>query len=160
MVRGIRPSLVPPSPRLPVVSISPPEMGIDLSTPRPPFPRICQSMCVTWPEVSSPSAPFPPSLPMRLDFGLCVDVSQSQRRVVVTGMGIVSCLGNTVDDVKESLHSCKSGIRFNEKYVEIGMKSHVCGTPDINTDDFIDRKQGRFMGSEFSLPETPNSVHC
>jgi len=73
--------------------------------------------------------------------------AMSQRRVVVTGMGIVSCLGNTLEDVKDSLHNCKSGIRVNEKYIEVGMKSHVSGRPDIDTDEFIDRKQGRFMGT-------------
>ena len=61
-------------------------------------------------------------------------------------MGIVSCLGNTLEDVATSLHDCKPGITFNTKYDEIGMKSKVCGTPDINCDDFIDRKQARFMG--------------
>jgi len=70
----------------------------------------------------------------------------AERRVVVTGMGIVSCLGNSIEDVKTSLHECKSGIKTSEKYQEIGMKSHVCGRPDIDTDEFIDRKQGRFMG--------------
>jgi len=68
------------------------------------------------------------------------------RRVVVTGMGIVSCLGNSLDDVATSLHDCKPGITKSDKYEEIGMKSHVCGTPDINCDEFIDRKQARFMG--------------
>merc|ERR1719310_1958475 len=68
------------------------------------------------------------------------------RRVVVTGMGVISCLGNTVDDVCTSLKECKSGIGVSEKYQEIGMKSHVCGRPDIDTDEFIDRKQARFMG--------------
>jgi len=71
----------------------------------------------------------------------------ANKRVVVTGMGIVSCLGNTVDEVKQSLHDCKSGIKVNPRYQEIGMKSHVCGTPDIDTNEFIDRKQGRFMGT-------------
>ncbi len=62
-------------------------------------------------------------------------------------MGICSCLGNTLDDVADSLRNCKSGISFNEKYQEIGMKSHVCGRPDIDTDALIDRKQLRFMGT-------------
>ena len=61
-------------------------------------------------------------------------------------MGIVSCLGNTLDDVSKSLHECKSGITKNEKYMEIGMKSHICGRPDIMTEELIDRKQIRFMG--------------
>ena len=65
---------------------------------------------------------------------------------MVTGMGIVSCLGNTLDDVAASLHEAKSGIKVNEKYMEIGMKSHVCGRPDLDTDALIDRKQLRFMG--------------
>ena len=69
-----------------------------------------------------------------------------ERRVVVTGMGVVSCLGNTLDDVSKSLHECKSGITKNEKYMEIGMKSHICGRPDIMTEELIDRKQIRFMG--------------
>merc|ERR1719247_2728075 len=68
------------------------------------------------------------------------------RRVVVTGMGVVSCLGNSLDDVAKSLHECKSGITFSEKYKEIGMKSHICGRPDMDPNDFIDRKQLRFMG--------------
>ena len=71
---------------------------------------------------------------------------QNGRRVVVTGMGVVSCLGNTLDDVAKSLHECKSGIKFNEEYVEKGMKSHVSGRPDIDCDSLIDRKQTRFMG--------------
>merc|ERR1719454_1957919 len=61
-------------------------------------------------------------------------------------MGIISCLGNTLDEVAASLHECKSGITFNEKYKEIGMKSNVCGRPDIDADKLIDRKQLRFMG--------------
>uniref|UniRef100_A0A7S3EWS5 Nodulation protein E n=1 Tax=Haptolina ericina TaxID=156174 RepID=A0A7S3EWS5_9EUKA len=68
------------------------------------------------------------------------------RRVVVTGMGIVSCLGNTLEDVSKSLHTCTPGITFSEKYEEIGMKSKVRGRPDINVDEYIDRKQARFMG--------------
>ena len=62
-------------------------------------------------------------------------------------MGVVSCLGNSLDDVAKSLHECKSGITFSEKYKEIGMKSHICGRPDMDPNDFIDRKQLRFMGN-------------
>ncbi|EOD05314.1 3-oxoacyl-synthase [Emiliania huxleyi CCMP1516] len=68
------------------------------------------------------------------------------RRVVVTGMGIVSCLGNSLDDVSASLKEAKSGIKVNQKYIDIGMKSHICGRPEIDLDEFIDRKQARFMG--------------
>ena len=61
-------------------------------------------------------------------------------------MGIVSCLGNTLDEVAESLRCGKSGIKVNPHYTEIGMRSQVCGRPDITCEDFIDRKQIRFMG--------------
>lgn len=68
------------------------------------------------------------------------------RRVVVTGLGIVSCLGNDAETVTESLREGKSGIRFNQTYADMGMRSHVSGTPDINLADHIDRKAIRFMG--------------
>jgi len=68
------------------------------------------------------------------------------KRVVVTGMGIVSCLGNDVDSVTDSLKEGRSGIRFMEKYAELGLRSHVAGRPDMETKDHIDRKVLRFMG--------------
>ena len=68
------------------------------------------------------------------------------RRVVITGMGIVSCLGNDADSVTQSLKEGRSGIRFNETYKEMGMRSQVAGVPDINLEDFIERKARRFMG--------------
>lgn len=68
------------------------------------------------------------------------------RRVVVTGMGIVSCLGNTGDSVLDSLRHGISGIRFNERFKEIGLRSHVCGSVDIDLAEHIDRKVRRFMG--------------
>lgn len=68
------------------------------------------------------------------------------RRVVVTGMGVVSCLGNTLDDVSTSLREQKSGIRFNEKFAEMGLRSHLSGSVDIDLDEHIDRKVKRFMG--------------
>ncbi|MCU7837575.1 MAG: beta-ketoacyl-ACP synthase I [gamma proteobacterium symbiont of Taylorina sp.] len=69
------------------------------------------------------------------------------KRVVVTGMGIVSCLGNSRQAVLESLRSGKSGIQFNNEYKEIGMRSHVAGSINIDVDEFIDRKVKRFMGN-------------
>jgi len=68
------------------------------------------------------------------------------RRVVVTGMGIVSCLGNTRESVLDSLRLGKSGITFNEDFKEIGLRSHVCGSVDIDLTAHIDRKARRFMG--------------
>ncbi|UDL04271.1 beta-ketoacyl-ACP synthase I [Marinobacter sp. CA1] len=67
------------------------------------------------------------------------------RRVVVTGMGIVSCLGNSVDEVATSLKTGRSGIRFNERYQELGFRSQVSGSVDVDTGT-IDRKIRRFMG--------------
>ena len=68
------------------------------------------------------------------------------KRVVVTGMGIVSCLGNDVVAVLESLKQGKSGIRFMEKYQELGLRSQVAGRPDLDPAELIDRKVKRFMG--------------
>ena len=68
------------------------------------------------------------------------------RRVVVTGMGVVSPIGNNVAEVTESLRTGKSGIVFCEDYAEMGFRSHVHGKPKIDMDDMIDRKTRRFMG--------------
>ncbi|BCB60623.1 MULTISPECIES: beta-ketoacyl-ACP synthase I [Halomonadaceae] len=68
------------------------------------------------------------------------------RRVVVTGLGIVSCLGNDQQQVLDALKSGRSGIRFKEEYAERGFRSHVAGSVDIDLDTLIDRKLRRFMG--------------
>ena len=68
------------------------------------------------------------------------------RRVVVTGMGIVGCLGNNKEEVLASLQAQKSGIRFVGDYKEQGLRSHIAGRPNINLDEHIDRKLKRFMG--------------
>lgn len=68
------------------------------------------------------------------------------RRVVVTGIGIVSSIGNNKQEVTESLRNGKSGIRFAERYKELGFRSHVEGSININVDELIDRKLRRFMG--------------
>ena len=68
------------------------------------------------------------------------------KRVVITGYGIVSCLGNDRQTVLESLQQGRSGIKFQEEYKEVGMRSNIAGSVDINLDDFIDRKVKRFMG--------------
>ncbi len=68
------------------------------------------------------------------------------RRVVVTGLGIVSCLGNDPQAVVEALRNGRSGIRFKEEYAELGFRSHVAGVVDIDLDALIDRKLRRFMG--------------
>jgi 3-oxoacyl-[acyl-carrier-protein] synthase-1 len=61
-------------------------------------------------------------------------------------MGVVSCLGNTKESVIESLRYGKSGISFNEKFQEMGLRSCVCGSVDIDLSEHIDRKPRRFMG--------------
>lgn len=68
------------------------------------------------------------------------------RRVVITGMGLVSSLGNDKQTVAESLRSGKSGISFVEEYKDVGMRSQVAGQINIDLSDHIDRKQMRFMG--------------
>jgi len=68
------------------------------------------------------------------------------RRVVITGIGIVSCLGNNADAVTDSLRTGRSGIKFVDSYAEVGMRSQVAGQPQIDFKEQIDRKQLRFMG--------------
>jgi 3-oxoacyl-[acyl-carrier-protein] synthase-1 len=69
------------------------------------------------------------------------------KRVVVTGMGIVSCLGNDTLTVAEALRKGQSGIRFVEAYKEIGLRSQIAGTLQINPAEHIDRKTLRFMAN-------------
>ncbi len=68
------------------------------------------------------------------------------RRVVVTGIGIVSSIGNNKAEVTESLRTGKSGIEFSEEYKTLGLRSHVYGPIRVNPDESIDRKLRRFMG--------------
>lgn len=68
------------------------------------------------------------------------------RRVVITGLGITSCLGNDKETVSTSLRTSRSGIRFNPEYAEMGLRSNVCGSIDLNLEELIDRKIKRFMG--------------
>jgi len=69
------------------------------------------------------------------------------RRVAVTGLGIVSSIGNDKDEVLQSLREGRSGITFCEDYAERGFRSHVHGSVDIDIDAHIDRKLRRFMGN-------------
>ena len=68
------------------------------------------------------------------------------KRVVVTGIGVISCLGNNQKEVYQSLLNTKSGITFCEEYKEHNLKSHIHGKPNIKLEDHIDRKISRFMG--------------
>jgi 3-oxoacyl-[acyl-carrier-protein] synthase-1 len=69
------------------------------------------------------------------------------RRVVITGLGIVSSIGNNKREVTDSLRTGRSGIEFIKEYEELGFRSQVAGTININVDELIDRKLRRFMGN-------------
>jgi 3-oxoacyl-[acyl-carrier-protein] synthase-1 len=68
------------------------------------------------------------------------------RRVVVTGMGIVSCIGNNTQEVLASLREAKSGISHAKDYAELGFRSQVHGAPTLNAEEAIDRRAMRFLG--------------
>jgi len=68
------------------------------------------------------------------------------KRVVVTGIGVVSCLGNNQSEIYDSLLNTRSGITFSEEYKNYNFKSQICGIPKIKVKDYIDRKFIRFMG--------------
>ena len=68
------------------------------------------------------------------------------RRVVITGIGAVSCIGNSKEDIVDALRNGRSGIVANESFKEMGLRSHVSGSVDIDIKEEIDRKIRRFMG--------------
>ena len=68
------------------------------------------------------------------------------RRVVITGIGIVSPIGNSVAEVEASLRAGRSGITFQQDYADHGFRSQVAGVPDIDLAEHIDKRQLRFMG--------------
>ncbi|WP_122769961.1 beta-ketoacyl-ACP synthase I [Pseudomonas viridiflava] len=68
------------------------------------------------------------------------------RRVVITGLGIVSCLGNDKDTVTANLRANRPGIKFQPEYAEMGLRSQVAGSIDLNLEELIDRKIYRFVG--------------
>ena len=72
------------------------------------------------------------------------------KRVVVTGLGIVSCLGNDQHQVLDALKAGRSGIRYREEYAHRGMRSQVAGAIEIDLEALIDRKLHRFMGDAAS----------
>ena len=68
------------------------------------------------------------------------------RRVVISGMGIVSPLGNNCSEVRRSLFEGRSGIRFAPEYAELGFRCHVHGAPKLDPFEVLDRREVRFMG--------------
>ncbi len=69
------------------------------------------------------------------------------RRVVITGLGIVSSIGNNAEEVSNALRHGRSGIEYVDEYRELGFRSHIAGTVNLNTEELIDRKLRRFMGN-------------
>src|SRR5258708_14462313 len=69
------------------------------------------------------------------------------KRVVVTGLGVVSSIGNNAVEVTQSLKDGKSGIEFMPQYKELGFRSQIAGTLKINPEELIDRRLMRFMGN-------------
>ncbi len=80
------------------------------------------------------------------DSGRTATLPAGQRRVVISGLGITSCLGNDRTSVTRSLREGRSGIRYNESYAELGLRSCVSARPEIDLEARIPRKMRRFMG--------------
>ena len=83
------------------------------------------------------------------------------RNVVVTGVGIVSCIGSNTQDVLNSLKKGKSGISKNSTYAKMGFRSHVSGAINLDLTELIDRKALRFMSeaSGFGYIAAQEAIH-
>jgi len=68
------------------------------------------------------------------------------KRAVITGLGVVSSIGNTVEEVTQALREGRSGISYSEQFEEYGLRSRVWGAIDLDPSEFVDRKAMRFMG--------------
>jgi len=77
------------------------------------------------------------------------------RRVVVTGLGIVSCIGNDADTVSANLKAGWSGIDTDEKMAELGFRSQISGRPDCDYKEIISKRSYRFMGDAAALSLCP-----
>ncbi len=73
-------------------------------------------------------------------------MTNTQKRIVVTGLGIISCIGNDKDTVLAALKAGKSGLSFSQEYADMGFRSQVIGKPDVNLEEKIDKRVLRFMG--------------
>ena len=83
-----------------------------------------------------------------------------EKRAVITGMGAISCIGNTLDEISNSLRKGISGISRNEEYDALGFRSKISGSVNIDIKDLIDRKLLRFMGeaAAYSYLSAVNAV--
>ena len=70
----------------------------------------------------------------------------TKKRAVITGMGSISCIGNNLEEISQSLRNGVSGISKNDEYSDLGFRSKISGSISINLKDLIDRKLFRFMG--------------
>ena len=73
------------------------------------------------------------------------------KRAVITGLGIVSSIGNNQQEVLDSLKEGRSGITFSEEFKEMGLRSHIWGNVKLDTEGLIDRKIRRFMSDASSF---------
>ncbi|GMI30509.1 hypothetical protein TeGR_g1400 [Tetraparma gracilis] len=102
------------------------------------------------PPAAPPPFAKPPATRLHSSGPVSCNGVSGLRRVVVTGYGITSCLGNTVADVQASLHQARSGITFSQEYADLGIKAQVRGRPDLTEKDFkelIPKSSLRFMGT-------------
>ena len=88
----------------------------------------------------------------------------NKKRVVITGIGAISPIGNNIEQIDESLKKGKSGISFQQEYKDIGMRSNIAGSIDVPLSELIDRKLMRFMGetaaySFLSAEEALSLIH-
>ena len=74
------------------------------------------------------------------------------RKAVITGIGIISSIGDDKDEVLNSLKTGRSGISYAEEYAKMGFRSQVYGLPKVNLDEILDRKLRRFMGDGAAQP--------
>ena len=81
------------------------------------------------------------------------------KRVVVTGLGIVSPIGNNAAEVTKSLKDGTSGIEFVQEYRDLGFRSQVAGTLKVNLDELVDRRLRRFMGDGAAYAFTGAQYH-
>lgn len=68
------------------------------------------------------------------------------RQVAITGMGIVSCIGNNKEEVLDSLQKGKSGITFSNEHKDLGFRSHVFGKPNLDPEEYLEKKSKKIYG--------------
>ena len=83
------------------------------------------------------------------------------RRVAVTGMGIVSCIGNNTQEVLSNLREGKSGISKSEEHVNLGFRSQIYGKPDLDPEEYLDKKGfNGINGFKWIQRNSLSAFHC